>query len=455
MFSVSPAERRGGALGCLVAVALLAAACGSSSAASSSEISPQTTAPQQQGEDTVAWEAGSSVTGTAESTPGTSGTAANAASGGDSPDASRGDGGGTSADNGQQASGTTSTTVPAGPPAPLTGVPVTDESVLQRRAVAVKIDNNGARSRPHFGLAEADIVYEVLIEGATTRFVAVHHSVMPERTGPVRSARSGDIDLLADLDAPYFVYSGANGDVLSIMRRARSAGTITDLGAWRMAGPYWRDPARRSPHNFFFEYPRLEDPTSASVAPLFEYGPSSGNGAGLAGAAGVTVTYHASSGNVVSHVWDDVAQGWVRVQRGELHTTFSLDAAADVIIGREVAPANVVVLMCDYERSSADAVSPHLVSHGTGQAVILTAGSVYTGTWERSTDRAGFRFADDAGNPLKLTPGSTWLLMANQSRRFPAAKVETVSTADGAALLAEARQAAQAAASDSNSDSDS
>ena len=111
----------------------------------------------------------------------------------------------------------------------------------------------------------------------------------------------------------------------------------------------------------------------------------------------------------------------------------------------EVAPVNVAVVWMPHGASAAEAESPQALSYGTGDALVLTAGTVHNAVWERTEDRAGFRFSDAAGNPLSLSPGSTWLLLANSSRRYPVAEAAIVTASDGARLLADARAAANPA----------
>ena len=333
------------------------------------------------------------------------------------------------------------------PRAPLTGHPTIDTTLAQRRALAVKVGNSDWRSRPQAGLAAADIVYETLIEGGESRLLAVFHSEIPGRVGPVRSVRTSDFNLLADLSRPYLASSGANPTVLSETRRAERAGTIVDIGGMRTFVPYSRDPARRSPHNLYFHSESLTDsdgtairggPLEAPVVPLLDYGSS--NPAGIAGATGVTVTYHRPTGNVVSHIWDDAAGGWVRIQDGDL-------MMAETGSGlREVAPVNVAVVWMTHRYAPADAESPLTQSYGAGDALVLTAGAVHEAVWERTEDRAGFRFVDTAGNRLRFSPGSTWILIANSSRRFTVTVAEVLAADDGDRLLAEAREAAEAQA---------
>lgn len=334
-----------------------------------------------------------------------------------------------------------------GPIAPLTGSLTTDLSLAQRRPVAVKVGNGDPKDRPQAGLAAADIVYQVLVEAGFTRFIAVFHSEIPSRVGPVRSARSSDFDILADLGTPYLVTSGANSTVLREMRQAARDGALIDIGAMRMGAPYGRDRSRPSPHNLYFHYENLGagDPDAlpgglpdAPPVQLFDYG--SPNPPGLPDAAGVTVAYTTLYGGEVSHVWDPFLGGWVRIQDGTLHMTETDFGVA------EIAPANVVVVLMPYGRSAADRRSPQALSYGSGDALVLTAGSVHEAFWERSEDRAGFRFSDAAGNPLSLSSGSTWLLLGNTTRRWPLAEVTVLTSSDATRLLAGARAAAEAEA---------
>ncbi len=337
-------------------------------------------------------------------------------------------------------------TVHQRPRHPLTGELILDSTLAGRRALAVKVGNSDRRSRPQAGLAAADIVYETLIEGGRTRLMAVFHTEIPDRVGPVRSVRTSDFDLLADLSRPYLASSGANDTVHAETRRAHREGTLFDVGALSTFVPYSRDPARRSPHNLYFHYDDLVGadgaaapggPLEAPVAPLFDYG--SPNPAGMADASGVTVAYHRTSGNVASHIWDAAVGGWVRIQDGVLMTTETGSGLA------ELAPANVAVVWMPHGRAPSHAESPLTDSYGTGEALVLTAGTVHHAVWERSEDRAGFRFLNAAGTRLSLSPGSTWVLIANSSRRFPVTEAEVLSVVDGARMLAEAREAARAA----------
>src|SRR5690625_4585473 len=56
---------------------------------------------------------------------------------------------------------------------PLTGIETNDD--IDHRVIGVMINNHPA-ARPQSGLSKADIVFEILAEGSTTRFLALFHS---------------------------------------------------------------------------------------------------------------------------------------------------------------------------------------------------------------------------------------------------------------------------------------
>jgi Protein of unknown function (DUF3048) N-terminal domain len=97
--------------------------------------------------------------------------------------------------------------------------------------LAVKIDNL-APARPQTGLAGADIVYVLPVEGGLSRFLAVFSSHFPPVIGPVRSAREDDLELLRQFGRPAFAYSGAQPQLLPVVERARTV----DLYAGRALG---------------------------------------------------------------------------------------------------------------------------------------------------------------------------------------------------------------------------
>lgn len=296
------------------------------------------------------------------------------------------------------------------PAYPLTGLPIVDLASSQHPAVVAKLDNS-PDARPQAGINEADIVYELLVEGIT-RYALVFHSQTPDLVGPVRSARSSDIELLSNLSAPLIAWSGANPGVTKEVYTAVDNGLLVNAGQDAFPGEYHRDNTRRAPHNLFATIPGLlaaATPAGAGApAPLFSYRqfgePYTG---GSLPAPGYVIDF--GGGVRAEYVWDAERNGWDRFQIDESHPR--PESATVDAIGAQVAPQNVVVMFMEYGRSPSDARSPMAISTGEGEALVLTDGKAIMGRWQRPTALSGWTLVDQGGNPIKLSAGRTWVAL--------------------------------------------
>ena len=308
------------------------------------------------------------------------------------------------------ASTTTSTTIGlattttisgwTGPVHPLTGLPAVDGTV-DRPALVVKIGNNDSKSLPHIGLEDADIVYEVHIENGVTRFLAVFQSEVPALVGPVRSARSSDIDLIGNLNRPSFAYWGSNEGVGAEVEQATDLGTfvaLTTVGQSQYL--FSRDSTRgEAPYNGV-----LDAASAALVAtgtapdPVFTFGGPSSSAVSTRGVRWMTPRRD------IDWVWDHVSTRWLRYHRGvPLVGADGVHLAAD----------NVLILFVDYRTSTADLLSPQAISTGSGDGWLLRDGTVTGVTWSRPFIADGWSLADDdTGEAVFLRPGRTWVALA-------------------------------------------
>ena len=294
----------------------------------------------------------------------------------------------------------TTTTAVAVPTAPLTGLPVADPAVLARPAMAVKMDNH-PQARPHAGLNQADVVIEEIVEGIT-RFFAVFHSTDAAPIGPIRSARTTDVDLLNQLNQPLFVWSGGNRGVVNAIGGANAISIAHGQGPG-----YYRDQERRRRADL--EHTLMNEGTAVlytAALPLqgtppqmfqylapgetFEGAPSASDSAKM---NSVPVTW----------TWDPAQSLWIRSEYNEPHVDVS---------GAPISTNNVIFQFVDYRRSSADPGSPEAVTVGNGEAWIFSAGKWIRAHWDRPAADAPATYTDESGNPVKLTPGRTWIELA-------------------------------------------
>lgn len=305
------------------------------------------------------------------------------------------------------ASTTTTTAVPTGPTAPLTGLAVQekDAPLLFRTALAVKIDNldaPGESAVPQTAIPKADVVFEEIVEGNITRLVAVFHSQQPGTVGPVRSARTTDVQLLPQLGHPLLAWSGGNAGVVAAVQ---SSPFLINAGADAVPGSYFRDRSRRAPHNLYARGDELWSRAPAGTpgpTPLFLYRkPGQANPPTAQGAQGVELNWGGGGASAnVSWRWDPKARVYLRQQRGRPHE----DSGGD-----QLNATNVVVLATNYGQSAADTRSPEAQTVGSGELFVFTNGTVIHGRWDRPDVAKPAALVDDAGAPVLLTPGRTWI----------------------------------------------
>jgi hypothetical protein len=283
---------------------------------------------------------------------------------------------------------------------------------VDRSAVSVKIEND-PEARPQSGLEDADIVWETMVEGGVTRFIAVFNSKMPEDVGPVRSLRLADGAIVGPMKG-LIVFSGSNGQ--RFQQVARDAGTQTieeDAGA---AG-FHRIPDRYEPHNDYYilqdALAQADDDHKKAPAPQFEYANKGEKAtAEEKGKAVKEMINTMSSAFVTSWQWDAQKKAFLRFQEG---VPFVCAA------GPQIQATNVISL--NVETSGTPEIDPagtpemdmHIVSSGKG--TVMSGGKQISVNWEKKSEDAVLQLTttikdkDDKEEsiPVKLNPGNTWI----------------------------------------------
>lgn len=294
---------------------------------------------------------------------------------------------------------------------PLTGLPVADPAVLQRRPLAIKISNAPVVVRPQAGISAADHVYEHYVEGRLTRFTAIYWTHTPPRAGSVRSARLIDLELPAMYGA-LFAYSGAAEPI-----RQRIAGLDFADRAYEgvsvMEPLYFRDPAIEAPHNLFVipaavwdraAADGFTDPPTLSNPPVFAPDPPPDSDP----ATHITIDY---GPDVVEWTYDADSGRYTRSVDGEFHT--------DANDGTRVTAANVVLIYAHHQEDLSIVESEwqgnrefsiEIQIWTLGPAVILRDGRVIEGYWHRweENDMLSFWADEAATQQLAFKPGNTW-----------------------------------------------
>jgi len=278
-------------------------------------------------------------------------------------------------------------------------------AVARRPIVAVKIDNFRL-ARPQAGLDQADAVIEMNVEGMT-RFIALFQTHHPVSVGPVRSARTADLDVVQAMNRPVFAYSGANPGVTAWVQSAASSGGLVDFSAMRR-GCYRRAGDRRAPHNLILDARCAvsQSRTAGSASALWAidgaWRPSSDSSNSASRRFVVPMT-----GVRVEWAWDASNRRYQRFQDGQPHRAAS---------GAQLNAQNVVVLETAHPPSVVDARSPHPLTTGAGRGVLHRNGRAIEIQWRRSSvfDRFEF-FESGTGRVVALDRGVTFMMFVRPS----------------------------------------
>ena len=299
---------------------------------------------------------------------------------------------------------TTQAAPPPPPPPvywPLTGVE--SGAVAARPALAVKIENS-IDARPQTGLNAADIVWEEVVEGGITRFVAVYHSTVPGQIGPIRSVRPMDTAIAAPLRG-LFAFSGGQRPFVDAVAAAGLQVVSHDAGA---AGFYRLD-TRYAPHNVYADpndfLAQADASHLAAPAPQFSVvTPDQQPTAIVAGTPTAVLNLKLSGVSHPSWTWSAPAGAWLRAEG----TTPSTEADGAPLRAANVVVLRVAVVNTAFSDPAGNPV-PETQMVGSGEALIATGGATVAATWSKASVDAPVVLTGPTGLTVQLGPGNTWV----------------------------------------------
>jgi len=299
---------------------------------------------------------------------------------------------------------------------PLTGLGVSDPALLNRRPLAVKVQN-AELARPQFGLPQADIVYEHLeSQAAYTRFTAIYLCQPVTKVGSVRSARFIDLEIPA-MYKSLLAFAGTSPGLYPYFLNA-------DFKDREFVHPWgWHAEAFYRDMDLYhgglpIEFTLFADPVKIwqIAAQLGINQPQDLSGltfsptapAGGQPAIHISIPYPTRT-MYVDYRYDAAKGVYLRWNGREPH----LDAAS----GEQLSATNVIVAYAnhvdadfyeDYPRTKWPSIQIQL--WGTGPMLLFRDGQVYEGLWARPERDDMLLLRDPAGQvPIPLKPGNTWI----------------------------------------------
>lgn len=275
------------------------------------------------------------------------------------------------------------------------------------RPFAVMINNLGAARPYHTGLQDAYLVYEIVVEGGITRYLALFKDNLPDTVGSVRSARHYYLDYAMENDA-YYVHWGwspqAQSDISSLK--------INNLNGLSSGKPYFfrQSLPVSSEHTGFVNLKEMvklannknyRSETNKSL--LLNYSPTNidlSNNDGVKDATKIDLKY--SNSFTTNYVYDSNANVYKQYVNNKEHKDYKT--------GNQYTVKNIITYKVGNKTISGDNKGRQdLDNIGSGEGYFITGGVAVPITWEKKarSDQTIYKYKD--GTEITVNDGNTWI----------------------------------------------
>lgn len=299
---------------------------------------------------------------------------------------------------------------------PLTGMSGYDEKYVGRKPVAIVVENS-PDARPQWGMSTPDILAEYEVEGGITRMLWLYSNIdrVPDKVGPVRSARHYAVELALGLDA-LFVHCGGSDFAYSTINSHVNNGTMSEIDGMKSQPFFERDQTRNvaSEHRLVLRGNGLRDwVTSKSVnmtlndaykAPFaFNASTVAPNGKDCTDAK---ISFSASYNYEFKY----------DASTGKYNCFLNSNARKDDS-GTQCAYNNVIVMYVDMESMGTAAGHQNVKFENGGTGLYISAGKCEEIKWTKTSDTDMIRLTGADGSALTLNPGNSYLGLVRSTQQ--------------------------------------
>ncbi len=289
---------------------------------------------------------------------------------------------------------------------PLTGLSDITDAAVGMRPVAVMV-NNVKPAFPQYGIAQADVIFEIPVEGRATRFMALYadYTQVPKICS-IRSCRKYFPAISEGFDAVY-VNWGMMGEVQDYVD---SLNLTQYDGKYNEGNLFGRDKERRSAgyaleHTSYFDGTRLAEVMQADGERIEIEEDKKG-------------TAFRFNSAVIKPTGDACTE--INVDFGIALATFTYDATTntyfkdyngkdqvDGVTGTQLAFTNVFVLEANIT-GAANGIHRDVDWHG-GNGYYVSNGAVQKITWSKKDEQSPMKFYDEDGEELSINRGKSYI----------------------------------------------
>ena len=275
------------------------------------------------------------------------------------------------------------------------------------RPYAVMINNIGAARPYHSVLQDAYLVYELVVEGGITRYLALFKDKPLEVVGNVRSSRHYYLDYALENDA-YYVHWGWSPQAQSDIANLK----INNLNGLYDAKPYFfrQKLPVSSEHTAFVNLKEMETlvkqkgyRTVTNKDLLLNYSPTNIDVEKLGDKKeAINVDIKNSKGFVTNYVYDSSINAYKQYVNNKEHKDYESK--------KQYTVKKIIVNQIKYNNISGDNKGRQDIANtGKGEGYFITNGVVMPITWEKETrdSQTVYRYKD--GTEITVNDGNTWI----------------------------------------------
>lgn len=269
---------------------------------------------------------------------------------------------------------------------------------------AVMIENLSV-VRPQSGLQSASIVYESLVEGGATRFMALFDpSAKVDEIMPVRSARPYYLEWSSEYGAPY-AHAGGSPKALTVISENEDIINLEALGY--SAKYFWRDTSKYAPHNLVTSSEKmnfaLRDNEVGELRDDFRAWNFKDEATREERTEAKQLRFNYSYGTTYEVKYD------YDIENNIYHRINANVPHEDKNTGKQISVKNVVVQIVPEPVLDGGKGRLDINVGGTGKAWILLDGNITEGTWSKDSRKDRTLFYDTDGNEIEFNRGNTWI----------------------------------------------
>jgi hypothetical protein len=292
----------------------------------------------------------------------------------------------------------------------LTGQWVSKE-IGTKRPIAFQFNNFKSVSN-QWGISQADIVYECIVEGGITRLLGIGENYQGDRIGSTRSARHYFVSIADEYNAIYIHYGGT--------KYARAK--VKELGVDEIDGNsnmdtvvFYRDNSIKKPHNAFatqkgmqkgIEMKKFKTEYSEEDQAHFSFYQEDTDLTSNEKAEKVTLDFSAYTAPYFTYNSSDKL--YYRYQFGGEHK--------DSNTGKQLAFKNIIVQYVKEWNIDKNGYQTMDLENATGKGIYITNGKMAPITWKKNEAKHFMRYYDETGAELTINPGKTYITLFPNDR---------------------------------------